>query len=80
MNKMFTILSLALSCSIAGCSTIALKDFNRGPATDEQFERDGAECEMQAETGASRQLGTFYYQGRFNKFFQLCMRSKGYKK
>jgi len=38
-----------------GCvSTLGKKDFYRGYATEEQFERDSAECELMAEVGHTR--------------------------
>jgi len=71
---------------LAGCAMGPdLADYRRGKATLEQFEMDGAACEMAGEQrrsmdGMGGLAGIAQYHGSFDRVFDACMRSKGYRR
>lgn len=80
--KLFRFFSLVL---LTSCSTLKVTDYDQGAAPQDQFEREAAACEMEASRSQSMDgMGglagiTSYYES-YDRVFDPCMRSKGYKK
>jgi len=54
-KKIVVVTTLFIAMSGIGCvSTLGKRDFKRGDATEEQFDKDSAECELMAEVGHTR--------------------------
>ena len=71
---LYTLAFLALS----SCAHTAA-DYYREGVTEEDLAKDSAACEMAAESHANG-AGAFVRSGIYNKMFDPCMRSKGYKR
>lgn len=77
--KKLVLLSL-FAVTLSSCSAIKLKEFDRGPASSDQFDKDGATCEMEAKKHkAEAGWGTWNTEGNYNDMLETCMRSKGYR-
>jgi hypothetical protein len=70
---------ILLALLMVGCSTTA-KDFNRGLASEDQFDRDAAGCEMESYKATATGTGGLGAISNRNTIFDACMRSKGYKR
>jgi hypothetical protein len=81
-NEMRTIL-VAVVMALAGC--VSPLAFDRGAATEEQFTKDTAECEYDAEKSRAGMpvsgdpwMDIAAYEGAFRKVYRSCMRVRGY--
>lgn len=70
---------------LSSCSTLKSKDYEQGSIPQDQFDKDSASCEMEAaknqsSDGMSGMAGIASLSETYDKVFDPCMRSKGYKK
>lgn len=79
------ILLAVLLSACASFSNFRAEDYDRRDTPESQFVKDSAACELEGEKSRSTgsmggMAGVASYYETFNRVFDACMRSKGYRR
>jgi hypothetical protein len=72
-------LTVLMALILMGCaSPLKGASFNRGSTTPEEFDKNVAACEMEAEKHRVTGADKIQAAERYNTMMDVCMRSKGF--
>lgn len=75
---------LALALVLAGCTSMSIRDYDKGEISQDQADRDVVECEQKGKEVRANAGGglmdAIALDASYNKGFDACMEAKGYQR